>query len=175
MAALDDLMALVPPPSGVTPVNWDGIVLPGGAVPPADYRALVDAYGHGSFDDFLSVLQPSSPNRYLDLRHQIDVRIDALRVLRDDGEEMPYEIDDPATHIVPWAITGNGDTVYWRRAPGAPPEAWTIVVNEGRGPDWDAYDGPATQFLLDVLTRRVAIDVFPEDWPSANPRFERRG
>jgi len=103
------------------------------------------------------------------------VRVGALREVRDDGEPMPYEIDDPATHVVPWAVTDNGDTVYWHRRPGAPPEAWTIVVSEGRGPDWDAYEGPATQFLFDVLSRRVRNELFPEDWPSASPGFEPRG
>jgi len=52
---------------------------------------------------------------------------------------------------------------------------WTIVVNEGRGLDWDAYEGPATQFLFDVLSRRVRNEIFPEDWPSASPGFEPRG
>lgn len=175
MTALDDLIRLVPPPPTVTPANWAALVLPGGARPPADYRALVDVYGPGSFDGFLWVLQPTSPNRYLDLTYQSEGQLDALRVLRDDGQEMPYEIDDPASHLVAWAMTDNGDGIYWRRQAGAPSEAWTVVVNEGRGPDWDAYDGPATQFLLDVLTRRVTIDVFPEDWPSASPRFEGQG
>ena len=173
MTALDDLLRLVPPPPGVTPVRWDGVVLPGGAPPPADYRALVDAYGPGRFDGFLWVLQPSSSNRYLDLGYQTGAQLDALRVLRDEGEEIPFELDDPATHAIAWAMTDNGDVVWWRRAPGAPPEAWTVAVTDSRGPYWDAYDGPATRFLHDVLTRRFTGTVFPEDFPSDAPRFDQ--
>jgi hypothetical protein len=77
----------------------------------------------------------------------------SLRVVRDGGEDMPYDIDTPNGHLVPWGMTDNGDVADWRRESGAPSESWTIVVNESRGPDWYAYDGPVTQFLPDVLSR----------------------
>jgi hypothetical protein len=177
MSALDDLIALVPPPAQVPPVDWGGVVLPGGAAPPADYRALVEAYGPGKFDGFLRVLLPGAANRYDDLLQQTGAQIDALRTLRERGEDVPYDIDTPEGQLVAWGMTDNGDVAYWRRSPGAAPDTWTVAVNESRSPDWFEYDGPVTAFLRDVLSRRVHVDVFPEpeDWPSASPRFEGQG
>jgi hypothetical protein len=174
MTALDDLLALVPSPAQVPLTDWSGVVLPGGAEPPADYRALVDAYGPGKFDGFLRVLLPRAANRHADLLHQTAAQIDALRTLRERGEDVPYDIDTPEGQLVPWGITDNGDVAYWRRAQGAAPETWTVTVNESRSPDWFDYDGPVTAFLRDVLSRRVHVEVFPEpeDWPSAQPVFE---
>jgi hypothetical protein len=177
MTALDDLMALIPPPPQARPTSWEGIALPGGTGPPPDYRALLDAYGPGRFDGFLRLFEPRSANRHHDILYQTRAQIDALRTLRERGEDVPYDIDTLDGQLVAWGMTDNGDVAYWRRAPGAPPEAWTVTVNESRSPEWFDYDGPVTEFLLDVLTRRIHVEVFPEaeDWPTGSPTFEPRG
>lgn len=61
---------------------------------PADHKHLVEAYGLGSFDDFIWDLGPSETNEYLDLLRQRNVCLDALRVLQCEAEceLMPFGI-----------------------------------------------------------------------------------
>lgn len=175
MTALDELTALVPPPGTVIPGRAPE-VWAGGPLPP-DYVELVATYGCGVFDDFLWLLVPGMANRYLDLDHQTRGQVDALVSVRDGGEDMPYDIDSDNGHIVVWAMTDNGDAVCWRRDPGQAPADWTVVVNEGRGPEWNAFDGTATEFLLALLSGIPGLDrtVFPHDFPSDSPTFRPAG
>jgi hypothetical protein len=154
--ALDDLRAIAPPPPGPPPPPADA-----GHPLPADYEQLAREYGPGSFAGFLWLLAPGAANQYLDLDRQAEVRLDALRTL---GEELPYE------PLLPFAFTDNGDVVYWHAT--GDPDDWTVVVNESRGPEWHAFDGNATEFLVATLSGRERVPMFPEDFPSEEPGFQ---
>lgn len=171
-SGLDRLRKLTPPPpSAEGQPDWKAAEQAFGSAFPTDYKQLVEFYGAGSFDEFLSILVPMHPNRHLDLLAQREVQLDALRTLRDGEEEVPFDIDRGEEEIVPWAITDNGDVVYWIRRPPASPDDWPVVVNEARGPEWETFDGPATAFLADVLAKQRRLDIFPEDFPSNDPEF----
>ena len=153
---LDELRQLAPPPAAAPPGPDTGGL-------PADYAALARAYGPGGFGGFLWLLLPGAENPNLELGRQTELRRQDLREVRDDGEALPYEPDD----LVPWAITDNGDTLYWRTG-AADPDAWTVTINEGRGPDWHDFDGSATAFLAAWLAGREHPSVFPDDVPDGS-------
>jgi len=92
---------------------------------PVDYRALVETYGEDSFDDFLWLLHPTSPNPNLNL-------ISELRTQRDALANDPDGVGPRPEDLVPWADTDNGDVCYWRfdshRRLGN-----SVIVNEARG------------------------------------------
>ena len=152
MDPLDELRELAPPPDAAPPE-------PETAGLPADYAALARTYGLGSFGGFLWLLVPGAENPNLELGRQTELRRQDLREVRDDGEALPYEPDE----LVAWAITDNGDTLYWRT--GDDPDRWTVTVNEGRGPEWHDFDGTATAFLAAWLAGRERVSVFPDDVP----------
>jgi hypothetical protein len=159
VTALDDLRAIAPPPAQPPPAP---------AEPPRplpdDYARLVREYGPGSFGGFLWLLVPGAANQYLDLTRQVEIRLDALRVL---GEDLPYE------PLLPFAFTDNGDVVYWHVRDPERPDAWTVVVNESRGPEWHAFDGNATEFLAKTLSGEHRVPMFPEDFPGEDRSFQR--
>ncbi|HEU0131006.1 MAG TPA: hypothetical protein VFQ85_08455 [Mycobacteriales bacterium] len=136
---------------------------------PADYRALVDTYGPGTFDEFLWVLQPSAANPNLDLERQRTVRIDALREVAASGEPVPYPVDT----LLPWAVTDNGDVCYWLTSGTADAGTWPVVVNGARGPEWVSFTGSATAFLAAVLAGELVVAVFPDDFPSERPEYRQ--
>jgi hypothetical protein len=156
-------------------MDWDGIERALGHGLPADYKQLVDLYGSGAIGDFIWILEPGSPNEHLDLLRQTTRQLEALRQLRSQGEPISYDIDSPDGHLIPWAITDNGDVCYWRRNPSDPPERWTVVVNEGRGPLWERFDGSATDFLVEIFSLRLRSHIFPEDFPPEQPAFRSSG
>jgi hypothetical protein len=132
---LDELAALAPPPGAVPPVDW-------AAAPdlPGDYRALVERYGSGSFAG-LGLLVPGHPNRFLDLRRQIDPQRESLRTT-----ETPYRPDE----LLPWGIDENGNVAWWVMRDG-----WPVVASEARGTRWLRRDSGVVAFLAGVLAGRV--------------------
>lgn len=173
--ALDDLTAIVAPPpdGGTSDVDWQAIEHRLGLRLPQDYKDFTAAYGQGSFDDFLHPYQPVTDNEYLDLAHRREIDLEALRTIqRDFPEDVPYRLENPA-ELLPAALTDNGDIVYWHVDDPKHPDRWSITVNESRGPEWFRYDGGFTAFLADVLSRRIRVSVFPDDFPSQNPTFSR--
>jgi hypothetical protein len=173
---LDELISLVPP-SGTPSVGfeWDAAEEVLGVRLPSDYKRLIETYGVGAFDGFLWILQPRAGNEHLDMLVQRTLRLDALRRLRSGGEQIPYETERGREEILPWATTDNGDVCYWVMRPREEADSWTVTVNEGRGPEWIDYQGTATEFLTACLSRSVRIAVFPDDFPSALPRFAPGG
>jgi hypothetical protein len=128
----------------------------------------VERYGPGSFDQFLDVFQPGSPIDGVRLEHQAEQAASALDYLRNGGEAIPYQ----NAEILSFGRTDNGDYCYWLRRPASEPDAWTVVVNEARGPEWSTFEHGVVEFLLGVLSGSHHVGVFPEDFPSEEPTFE---
>lgn len=171
--ALDRLATLVPPPQATqSHPEWSEVERLLKTRLPDDYKSLVELYGPGAFDGFLWILQPAETNEHLDLTAQRDVRLGALRVLQRQGEAIPFQIDTGNEVLLPWAITDNGDVVYWVADPRDEPNKWSVVINEARGPLWEGFDGSATEFLRAVLAKSFVPSSFPGDFPSDEPIFE---
>lgn len=170
--ALERLATLIPPPRRPqTQPEWNRVERTLHVALPDDYKSLVEVYGPGAIDGFLWILQPVDDNDFLDLLAQRTVRREALRELRRHGEAIPHAIDSGNEAILPWAITENGDVVYWVTDPRDQPYDWHIVVNEARGPLWERFEGSATEFLEAVVARSFVPTSFPSDFPSDRPTF----
>jgi hypothetical protein len=149
MSALDELIAIAPPPPDpAPPIDWRAAREALGVDLPADYIELSERYGSGSFEAGVGTWVPGHPNRALDMLRRVDGVRDALRVLIEDGEEMPYEPDD----LLPWAVDEAGNFVWWHMTDPASPEDWPVVANEARGDEWLYFDGGAVRFLVAVLS-----------------------
>jgi hypothetical protein len=173
-SALDDLLGLVPPPAGARPaVDWPAVDWPEveralGVRLPADYKGIVEAYGPGQFDDFLTLYQPATRFLTIDLAYQAENRRAVLAQLLED---LPYAPEE----LLPVAGTDNGDIVYWVLEEPADPESWTITGNEARHTSWPRFDGGLAEFLYAVLSRRLSFPIFPDGFPSPAPRFQPQG
>lgn len=176
MRPIEVLMDVMPPPDDHVDIpsldDWASIECRMGVSLPLDYKQLVDRYGTGAIDGFLWILNPFSKNRYLNLVEQAVVIVDALRRLRDEfNESIPYEFGGDGAGLFPWAVTDNGDTIYWLRS--GDPKNWIIVVNEARGPRWREFNMSTCEFLFGVVSKQLRVDVFPSDFPSESPAFVR--
>ncbi|MDR7278510.1 hypothetical protein [Catenuloplanes atrovinosus] len=174
MSALQDLLELVPPPPahGHVEVDWNLVEVEMGLRLTSDYKSLVDIYGAGQFDRFLTVYQPVTPFLNTELAYRARRQNEILAQLRDGGRE---HIPFTEGTLLPVAGTDNGDTIYWVLEPSADPDAWTITADEARNRVWPRFPGGITDFLHAVLSRRTRFPIFPKDFPSRNPRFKPRG
>lgn len=149
----EPLMRLCPPSGdGGRTVNWSEVEGELGTALPADYKRLVEAYGRNLFAEDLWLLVPGYPNEMYDLIAQTAEREEILADLWESGEDKPAELLDPDVRLVPWAYAeGAGHVLYWLVRPGVEPEEWTVILNEGRGPLWEAHPVSCSRFLLDVV------------------------
>jgi len=147
--------------------EWQSVEEKLGMQLPEDYKEFITHYGTGAIDGFLWVLNPFSRNKYLNFFDQGQVKIDALRGLCQ--EAIPYPLHPDPNGMLPWGVTDNADVLFW--CCNGPPSHWWIVVNEDRGPRWREYKLSTSDFLARLTTRRLVVDIFPEDFPSESPEF----
>ncbi|MFC6016215.1 hypothetical protein ACFP2T_08400 [Plantactinospora solaniradicis] len=145
------LADLAPPPSRRTPVDWDAVSTRTGVSLPKDYHWLMERYGAGIFDGYLSLTPPTALSR--------PVPGPLVGVLR-------YQT--PPT--LPVATTVDGTTVSWVLAPQDCADQWHLRVT---GPGTTPSDLPVglLQFLVVALSGRYAVPQFRADFPSASHRF----
>lgn len=146
------LVALCPPPGDGRAVKWSAVEEALGISLPGDYKRLVERYGGGLFGGTLWLLEPDCPVPMYDLIVQTAEREEILAELWEAGEDKPSELHEGDVRLVPWAYAeGSGHFLYWLVRPDVEPEEWTVILNEGRGPLWEAYPVSCSQFLLDVM------------------------
>lgn len=171
---LDELVKLMPPPAGLSfHGDWKALSTAGLADLPSEYIDFVNLYGPGVFDEFLYVFVPGCENSNLDLIRQLDRQLAALRELRTDGNlHLRLPIFPEEGGIVPWGITDNGDVCFWDTRPQSPDD-WGVVVVDGRASDWLEHRGGMSDFLVHIFSQPHFCAVFPDDWPTDNPSFQK--
>jgi hypothetical protein len=136
---------------------------------PGDYKDFIETFGSGAIDNFIWVFNPFSKNPNLNLEQQFQTKTKILAELQTYGEDVPYQAFPKQDGIFPFAVSDNGDVLYWRTT--ADPQQWKVIVNEARGPDWEAFDLSMTEFLGAILSRRLICNIFPDDFPRDAPKF----
>lgn len=175
-----------PPMAGPLPVDWQMVRQRLGTDLPSDYKALADRYPLLMIDEWLPVLHPATPDppgnpyrlvnlvRYATTQSRFVREFEPSRVhTYTPGQEEKVERVEPITDGLPfpvypevgglmaWGMPENGSICCWRTE--GRPDDWTIVV--ASEPNFWHYRGPITQFLVDVLIRRVQCPAFPGDFP----------
>jgi hypothetical protein len=74
--------------------------------------------------------------------------------------------------LLAWSGTGYSLALHWRTGE-EPPERWPVVTEraDALDPDFRAFDGTATEFLLALFTREVAPRHFAGWLPEGRPGF----
>ncbi|GGS74888.1 hypothetical protein GCM10010222_14940 [Streptomyces tanashiensis] len=158
----EPLTRLCPPPAPGRTVEWAVVEEALGVALPADYKRLVEMYGGGVFAGALWLLEPDCPDAMYDLVAQTAEREEILAELWAAGEDRPPQLRGDV-RLVPWGyVEGAGHVLYWLVRPGVEPEEWTVVLNEGRGPLWEAHAASCSRFLLDVVAGTTSSYYFTD-------------
>lgn len=171
---INDIVAVMPAPKkpfeAPTKDEWIGVENQLGTALPSDYKEFIQVYGTGRIDGLVWVFNPFSNNENINLLKQVKIQLNVLKELQSYGEIVPYKLFPEKNGILPFAITDNGDVLFWMTA-GAPDD-WTVLVNEARSPEWAAFNMPMSKFFLEILTHRLVCNVFPKSFPSAAPIYD---
>jgi len=169
---LEQLLRIMPAPT--TPLagsgDWQAVASTVGTALPGDYMAFISRYGTGCISGFLWVYNPFEENVRLNLLSRYRIILDGDREIRESfPDDVPEPLFPEAGGLLPWAGTDNGDRLYWRTI--GDPDAWSVVVWESRGPQYESIALSMTGFLYAWLQGEIIVPVFPpEDW---EPVFEQ--
>jgi len=170
---IENLIKAVPPPSEpfwAYKGPWGAIEGEIGVTLPPDYKDYIATYGAGYFMQFMSVFLPKSWTVNLRLGAQVRLKAGSARdVLLASEEEPPYPIWPDPGGLVAFGGTDNGDELFWLTR-GAPQD-WPVVVWY-EDSNVELFDCDMTDFLAGIVTGAIFADVFDEDWPSGEPKFE---
>ncbi|MFK4066445.1 SMI1/KNR4 family protein [Streptomyces sp. NPDC029674] len=166
----EPLARLCPPPGSGRTVEWAAVEAELGTALPADYKRLVRMYGGGVFAGELWLLEPDCPDPAYDLVTQTAECSETLADFWAAGQKRPPELDEPGVRLVPWCyVDGAGHFLYWLVRPGVEPEEWTVILNEGRGPLWEAYPMSCGEFLHDVVAGTTTSFYFTDPDEADDP------
>jgi hypothetical protein len=166
MTDVDDIREILgADPYQGAPVDWEAASSALGVPIPADYRALVDTLGPGLIGRDLVLPQPFAGNRNFDLIASHQERMDGLEKVWESEAQgppvfrtKPAVFDRPGVTPVLWALSGNGNYLYWIADPSANPSTWDTAVDSARGEEWEFFSGPATSVLLRLLRGEAETD-----------------
>ncbi|WP_229816103.1 Lsr2 family DNA-binding protein [Streptomyces lucensis] len=127
---------------------------------PEDYKQLTAAYDPGCFANFLWVYDPRHTSVHVNLLGPARDRTRAQ--IQDDyaRESCPAPVDPQ--FLLPCGGTDNGEDFFLITDPEDDPDAWTIIVNQARGPGRYTFDGNLTRFLVAVFSGSTTVPQFPE-------------
>jgi hypothetical protein len=161
--SLQTLAQIVTPPTD--PVDsgsvdeWLAIEEKLGTPLPTDYKEYINTYGTGTIGSFLWPYNPFSNNENLNLITRIEQDLSALRQIKDEfgEEEVPYPLYPETGGLLSWAISDNGDVLYWLTQGNR--EDWRIVINESRGPWFEQFEESTTSFLTKLASGDLVTEI----------------
>jgi hypothetical protein len=162
--ALGRLLALVPPPpEPVEPVEaarWPAIERAMDTVLPSDYKALLAAYGSGTFDDELWLFSPFAPPGDGNLVHERDAVLadyDASR--RRFPRRYPLPPFPEPGGVLPLGRGEGGNELYW--VTEGEPDAWPVALFGARSPRHEVHPGGIVAFLAALAAGELATRLLP--------------
>jgi hypothetical protein len=128
---------------------------------PSDWKALVEAYGYGTFADFFHLWSPFFTA--CTMMSQARGALDADRTLAASWKgAVPFPLFPESGGALPWGRSDNGDVAYWLTK--GKPDAWTVAIWNARGGErFHLVKGGALAFLEGWLGGKQRIEVFPND------------
>jgi len=168
-----ELLAALPATgeTGVVVNDWERTETALGVTFPAAFKRFLDMFGGAKFDDFLRVYRAGADNENVDLVSRTkEVGEKFFEIRPHIGELLAQRGVEPA-QLVRWGGTDNADACFL--IPHPDPRMWAVLVVEGRGNDYDLFEGPVESYLLSVLQGEIVSEVFPDDFPDEAPSYER--
>ncbi|UXY25580.1 SMI1/KNR4 family protein [Streptomyces sp. HUAS TT20] len=137
-------------PERIDPVDWSTAETRLGTVLPGDYKELVERFGGGAFDGYLSLLLPGGVPGGLDIAEFNEFW---ARAADSDGYGPwdPYRVYPASGGLLQWARTEQRTSFYWVTE-GADPDCWPILVADDAHCEWDRFDGSTAEFVHRLLT-----------------------
>ncbi|MFD7258627.1 SMI1/KNR4 family protein [Streptomyces sp. NPDC059874] len=127
--------------------DWADVEARLGTALPGDYKRLVELFGFGAFDGFLTMRMPDA--RF----PREDIVRSAERSAAGRGLWEPYEAYPTPGGLLEWASSEQADQCFWL-TDGPDPDKWPVLVTQDVPDSWVRFDGTTAEFVHRMLTDR---------------------
>lgn len=135
---------------------------------PADYKELIATFGTSTWGGFLNVLNPFSTLAALHLERAGRGMLGTIHgVRRVEPEAVPYSVFPEKCGLFPWAITDNGDALFWLTE--GPSSWWSTVILEARGSERERHVLTASAVIYEFLTAKLQSPLLLEPFGGNQP------
>lgn len=173
MNMLDKLMKILPPP--IKPekggkIDWQLYQEDYEINFPNDYKELISVYGVGVIDNFIKLLNPlSSTNYNFEMSKYL---LSSYEVMKEDFPEFYSRPQLPKKgSFFPWAITENGESLIL--IIDGDSSEWNVAIHGVDQGEEELYEMGVTEFLFNLVNKKINSNLLPEDFPSSQISFEK--
>ena len=146
---LETLWRLMPPTADSdTQADWTQLGESWGMAFPSDYRWLIETYGAGEVQNYLSILSPeprkTKPSRDGMIAETVNAEAAWAR------EPKAPELDGAHPELIAWGVDASADIVCWD-ASGDDPDKWPVLAWSRDERLWSRYECGVAEFIVRVL------------------------
>ncbi|PUB27630.1 hypothetical protein C8K30_10477 [Promicromonospora sp. AC04] len=132
------------------PRDWERLRPPKGTLFPSDYRAFIDRFGGGYFEEDFGVLEAGRIRA--SGMEQMVAETSNVYSMWGNGrpEDNVYSVWEGAPESVEmwaWGVSGSADIVCWDIS-SDDPESWATIVWDQTAWEWTRYELGFSEFLL---------------------------
>jgi len=168
--AIDDLVAIIPPPSGLLEIggddDWREVQNSLKLDLPQDLRDFGMRYGTGRFcNGLIQVFNPFSP----EYQRIIEWECQTQRMVEEDFGKQPYAVYPERPGLFPWGRDENGHKMFWLIEGES--AKWPILL-ESRDVEYEQWDLSMTTFLGKALNNEVKCLLWQRPFSRKKLTFE---
>lgn len=129
-------------------VAWPDVEATIGLPLPEDYKRLVEYFGPGAYDGFVTVNVPGIANKACELGYQLD-SFGQIQQENPDAvtQFAPHLLHPRVGGVLLWGSTTAGDLLFWEPS-DVDPNRWPVLAWDVEDADWFRFDGGCVEFLL---------------------------
>ncbi len=159
---IDLLKNIIPPP--LNPLNpgnnelWRNLETDLSFTFPEEYKACLNLYGSGAFSDLLLVVNPFRKDE--NYKDWIQKELSNYNYLKDRHPDLfSFPLYPTIGGLYPWAITSNGDTLYWEI--NGFPDEWPTIIYSSEGWEFERWHLSITEIISLWLSGRLNSTIMP--------------
>jgi hypothetical protein len=178
--SLSELFRTVPPPQNPietgTGKTWEKIQQSLGLHLPEDYKAFINCYGSGIFNNFLIPYNPHAKNETFNLTHALDTHHRSSRKTTKASTQSwsivsPFELYPGVKGLLPWGTSTHFEMGFFWQVDG-PPETWITIFYNLRVGEYEVWKMQFTSFLVKLFNREIVSTLLPLNFPPLNQPIE---
>jgi hypothetical protein len=162
---LERLTSLVPPPAKPVerpdPASWPAVEVAMGTALPGDYKALLETYGSGTFDEVLWLFSPAAPPDGNLVGQRDAVLADYAESRRRFPRRYPLAPFPEPGGVLPLGRSDTGNELYW--VTEGEPDRWPVALFGSRSSRHEVHGGGIAAFLAALAAGELRTRLLPRD------------
>lgn len=128
---------------------------------PKEYIDLVDHYGDGVFNGFITLFSPYTEYLMANCFAQRADGIELAREWPEETENMPPHVNS-YVNLYPWAATNDAVKFHWLWTDQSKGK-YTIILQDPKMLEWEEYDTTIVDLLYRLLSNQLPSTFFDEE------------